>query len=340
MYVAYASTAGDRRIHVVTLDPANGKITPIQVVEVPGPNVAESLSMPLGLSPDHRHLYAAIRVAPYLGSVFSIDRHTGRLTLAGSAELPDEMCYIRVDASRRFLIGASFIGSTVSVTPIASDARIAPPATAFFPLRRAHCVVPSPDGRFHYIVSHGTDTIGQYALDRTSGRLVSVAPPYACAKGAGPRHLEIHAATSRMYVANEQNGSVDMLRIEPQSGSLSHIATATMLPAGYDAVSTAADIHITRNGRFLYASERTRSFLVSYAVDAERGKLDVIEWVDTEESPRSFAIDPSDRFLLCTGQTSGGLSAYAIDQARGRLHKTDSVSLGPNANWIDVIELP
>jgi 6-phosphogluconolactonase len=210
-----------------------------------------------------------------------------------------------------------------------------------FKLPRAHCVVPSADGRFFYIASHGTDSIRQYELDRTHGRLVEIGPPgFASAKGAGPRHIEIHAPTGRMYVVNEQNGSVDMLRVDPASGRLTHLASATMLPAGYDAVSTAADIHITRNGRFLYASERTKSFLVSYAVDAQRDRLDVIEWIDTEESPRGFAIDPSDRFLLCTGQMSGGLSVYAIDQATGRLRKTDSVPLGPNANWIDVIELP
>jgi 6-phosphogluconolactonase len=142
-----------------------------------------------------------------------------------------------------------------------------------------------------------------------------------------------------MYVVNEQNGTVDMLAIDAQSGRLSHITTVTMLPAGYDAVSTAADIHITRDGRVLYASERTRSFLVSYAVNAAQGTLTPIEWVDTEQSPRGFAIDPSDRFLVCAGQDSGGLSAYAIDPATGRLRKTDSCSIGPNANWVDIFEL-
>jgi 6-phosphogluconolactonase len=341
MYAVYVTTAGDRRIHVMQLDPTNGKISPIEVVEVPGPDTPKPISLPLALSPDHRHLYAAIRMPPYPASAFAIDGTSGRLKLIGSANLTDGMCHLSVDNTGRFLLAASYTGSSLTVAPIGADARIGAP-TAFFSSPGAHCVIPwDADDRFAYVAGHGGDEILQFELDRARGTLVEARPRgLPSSKGAGPRHIIIHTPSKRMYAVNEKNGTVDMLAIDLPSGNLRHLTTVTMLPAGYDAVSSASDIHITQNGRFLYASERTGSFLVSYAVDAERETLTPIEWVDTETCPRGFTIDPSDRFLLSAGELSGGMTVYAIDQADGKLSKTDRVAIGPCPTWIEVLGLP
>lgn len=341
MYAVYVTTAGDRRIHLMRLDPATGKVSPIESVEVPGPDTTRPISLPLALSPDRHHLYAAIRVPPYPASAFAIDQTSGRLQLIGSANLTDGMCHLSIDNTGGHLLAASYTGSSLTVAPIDADAHIGAP-TAFFSSPGAHCIIPwEADDRFAYVASHGGDAVLKFELDRAAGTLVKCQPPgLASATGSGPRHITIHTSTRRMYAVNEKNGTVDMLAMDPQSGDLRHLTTVTMLPPGYDAVSSASDIHITRNGRFLYASERTKSFLVSYSVDAERGGLTPIEWVDTETCPRGFTIDPSDRFLLCAGELSGGMSVYAIGEADGKLTKTDAVTIGPCPTWIEVLDLP
>ncbi len=124
MPIVYVSSAGDRRIHVLNLDRATGKVTPIEVVEVPGPDQAEPISLPLALSADHRFLYAAIRTAPYPASAFAVDQKTGQLTWLGSADLPDGMAYIAPDKTNKFLLQASYTGSKLAVSPIDAAGRI------------------------------------------------------------------------------------------------------------------------------------------------------------------------------------------------------------------------
>ena len=93
-----------------------------------------------------------------------------------------------------------------------------------------------------------------------------------------------------------------------------------MLPAGFAGGKPwAADIHLTPDGRFLYASERRTSTLAAFAVDPASGRLAPLGSVPTEAQPRSFAITPDGRFLYAVGQASHRLSRYAIDPRHGTL---------------------
>jgi 6-phosphogluconolactonase len=340
MQVAYVSSAGDRTIHVLGLDPESGTTTAIEDVVVPGPDEAEPISLPLAVSPDRRFLYAAIRTAPYPVSTFAIDPATGRLTHLGSADLPDQMAYIATDHTNRVLLGASYTGSKLAVMPIGADGIVKGPASQVLEAPRAHCIMPSTDNRSAYVALHGGDVVLHFDLDVAGGKLVPRVPKGAPTKpGGGPRHLALHPPTGRLFVLNERNGSVDTLSVDPASGALTPIASVSMLPEGYGETPTAADIHVTGDGRFVYASERTASFITVFAVDAASGRLTPVEWVTTEASPRGFAIDPTDRCLLVVGQFSGRMSAYRIDPATGRLTRTEERAVGPNPNWVEIVEL-
>lgn len=340
MQVAYVSSAGDRTIHVLGLDPASRKTATIEDVVVPGPDQAEPISLPLAVSADRRFLYAAIRTAPYPVATFAIDPGTGRLTHLGSADLPDQMAYIAPDLTNRVLLGASYTGSKLAVMPIGADGIVGGPAVQVFEAARAHCIIPSADNRSAYVALHGGDIVLEFDFDPGAGRLVPRLPAGAAtAPRAGPRHLALHAPTSRLFVLNERDGSVDTLAVDPTGGALTALSSVSMLPNGYDKTPTAADIHVSGDGRFVYASERTASFITVFAVDAGSGRLTPVEWVKTEASPRGFAIDPTDRCLLVAGQFSGRMSVYAIDPATGRLTKTGDRPVGPNPNWIEIVEL-
>lgn len=340
MPIVYVTSAGDRRIHVLDLDRATGKVSPIAITEVPGPDQHDAISLPLALSEDKRFLYAAIRTPPYPASTFAIDPASGQLTHLGSANLPDGMAYIAPDRTNGWLLQASYTGSKLAVSPIGGDGRIREPASEVFDVSRAHSIVPSRDNRFAYVASHGRDMVLQYSIDVGEGKLIAADPAGAATvKGGGPRHLVIDTPHARLYALNESNGSVASFAIDPRSGGLTPLRTVSMLPAGYTSVPTAADIHLTRDGQRLYASERTESFLAIFDVDPPSGGMVLVDTVRTEESPRGFAIDSSDRFLLCAGQFSGALSVYSIEAKTGRLTQTDRRLIGPNANWVEIIDL-
>jgi len=100
------------------------------------------------------------------------------------------------------------------------------------------------------------------------------------------------------------------------------------------------DIHITPDGRFLYASERTTSTLTAYKVDASSGKLTTIGSVPTEKQPRGFHIDPAGRYLAAVGELSDSMTVYAIDQSSGALGKLKSYPTGKKPNWVEFLSLP
>jgi 6-phosphogluconolactonase len=101
-------------------------------------------------------------------------------------------------------------------------------------------------------------------------------------------------------------------------GTLKLAQSTTTLPAGFTGKPWAADLHLTPDGRYLYASERTSSTLSAFKVDAATGQLQPLGQTPTEKGPRGFAIDPSGRYLIAAGQESHSISLYAIDPRPAR----------------------
>ena len=112
------------------------------------------------------------------------------------------------------------------------------------------------------------------------------------------------------------------------------------LPAGFTGKPWAADLHLTPDGRYLYASERSSSTLSGFKVDAATGRLQPLGQTPTEKTPRGFAIDPSGRFLIAVGQESHSASVHPIDAVSGALGTPQRLPLGKNPNWVEIVELP
>ena len=113
-----------------------------------------------------------------------------------------------------------------------------------------------------------------------------------------------------------------------------------MLPADFaGGAPWAADLHLTPDGRFLFASERRSSTLSSYAVDATSGALTLLARRPTETEPRGFALSPDGRHLIAVGQASNRLSHYAIDVESGGLTTLGDRPIGTNPNWVEIVDL-
>src|SRR5207244_5600910 len=77
----------------------------------------------------------------------------------------------------------------------------------------------------------------------------------------------------------------------------------------------ASDLHLTPNGRFLYAAERTSCTINALSVDGATGKLTYVGATPTEKQPRGFRIDPTGRYMIVSGEKSETLSSYAVDSS-------------------------
>src|SRR5262245_20484711 len=339
----YVSNAEDGEIGLHTLR-AGGTLQPGQRFKA-GPNV-----MPMSVSPDKRFLVVASRAKPFTAYSFGIDKASGALKPAGSGPLAESFPYIRHDRTGRHLLSASYGGHLVSVNPINPDGSVGAPSQVIPTARNAHAIITDRTNRFAFVPHLGTDQVFQLQFAHKSGRLAASTPPVLQLKaGTGPRHLVTSPDNRYVYLLNELTATVTTLALE--NGFLREVGTASALPPdsklgpgmprpqqGRDVSNDiwASDLHVTPNGQFLYAAERTGSTLSGFAVDPSSGKLTYLGSTPTEKQPRGFRIDPAGRFVVVAGEKSETISSYAIE-ANGTLRAVGKVPTGKGSNWVEIV---
>ena len=337
--IVYVSCADDQHITTLAFDQTTGALRELDRTEVPGTDARSAGSLPLAISPDRSRLYAGLRAEPWPVASFAIHPTTGKLTLLSLATLADSMCYLSTDATGRTLFSASYSGARLAANPITENGLAGDPAQILATPPKAHSALPSPDNRFHYAASLGGDAILCQAFDAATGRLAPAVQVAArTPAGAGPRHLAFGQGGRVLYVVNELDGTIITYGRDPDTGALAQRQIVSLLPPAVPLPVAAADIHVTADGRFLYASERLTDTLNGFAIDPTTGTLTPLCRVPSEPTPRGFAIAPSGRFLLCAGLGSGRLGCYAIEPD-GVLVPTGAIAVGRGANWVEIIEL-
>ena len=339
--IVYVSNAGDKEIGVFVMDRASGALAAIERVPVPGTDKPSPTSVPLAVSPDHRFLYAALRSEPYPVSSFAIDQASGRLTHLGYAPLADSMAYIVTDRSGRYLLSASYPGAKLAINPIDAAGLVSERPTQVLATEpKAHCVVVDRSNRWAYCTNLGGDVIMQLCFDPATGTLSPNAPATIATKaGAGPRHLAFHPTGRFLYLLNETDATLGAYAIDPASGALTELRTVPTLPPEFTGKPSAADLHVTPDGRFIYSSERATSTIKGFRIDPERGTFSRCGRWPTETTPRGFAIDPRGRFLLAVGLSSNAMTVSAIDPDSGALADVAQYPMGHMPNWVEIVDL-
>jgi len=348
----YVSNAEDGDIGVYTLQ-ADGSLQPGSKV------AAAKLVMPMAVTPDKRFLIAAVRSKPYEAYTYAIDRKSGALSLVGKGPLAESYPYITIDRGGRYLLGASYGANQVGVNSIGKDGKVGAPIQVIPTARNAHAIRLDNTNKYAFVPHLGTDQIFQFVFDGKSGKLSANTPPVVQTKqGTGPRHIIVSKDNKFVYLLNELTAQVTAFALDPKTGTLRELESASALPpdsklgpgAPRGAVGLpgqaprnidndiwASDLHLTPDGKLLYAAERTSSTLAGFRVDAATGKLSYIGSTPTEKQPRGFAVDPSGKYLVASGEKSETLSVYAIDAPSGALKLLKQYPSGKGANWVEIV---
>jgi 6-phosphogluconolactonase len=157
---------------------------------------------------------------------------------------------------------------------------------------------------------------------------------------------------------NELVATVTTLSLDEKTGLLTEVSSASALPADTKLVPGAprgavgvpgqpprdtsndiwaSDLHVTPDGKFLYAAERTSSSIGAFSVDTATGKLTFLGSTPTEKQPRGFRIDPTGRYMVVSGEKSETISVYAIDGASGALRTLQKYPTGKGSNWVEIV---
>lgn len=327
-------------IYVFRFHPATGKADRVSTVsDIDNPTF-------LALSPDNNYLYAVSETKGGSGGgvcAYAFDRHTGSLRFLNKRlSEGDNPCNIITDASGKWVFVSNYTSGSLSVFPVEPDGSLGPIAqhiqheghsvTKQQSSAHVHCVMPAPGGRDVFVTDLGMDRVFTYELDARTGHLSPGNPPYTPVRaGSGPRHMIFSPDGRFMYLIQEIGGQVTVFRYTP--GKLTQVQEVSNIPEGFQGRIWAADLHLSPDGRFLYAANRDDlNDIVTYRVDKATGKLTFVNRVPSGgKTPRNFALTPDGSFLLAGHKNGDEIAVFKRDARTGLLTATGGKIQVPHA---------
>ena len=342
--VAYVGgyTPNGAGIGICRMDRATGRLSQTGVV-----TGTENPSW-LALHPSRRTLYAVNEIKTFQGkpgaSVTSFQISSGgelaKLDVITSDGL--EPAHLSVHPDGRFVLVANYRSGTVAVLPVRPDGSLAqpadteqdsgpggPPVPSSGPSGmqpsgdsdghpHAHMIAADPTGRFVLVDDLGLDRLYVWRFDALTGKLHSPSIT-AASPGSGPRHFAFHPNGHVLYNLLEESSQITVLAWDGRTGGLARLQTVSTLPAGFAGSNLAAEILVSPDGRFVYASNRLHNSVALFATD-RAGTLHPTghEWV-RGDYPRHLSFDPAGRFLFVCNQRSDDITSFRIDPGTGAL---------------------
>lgn len=332
LFVGTYTGEGSEGIYLYEFDSENGSVTPVDTASSSNPSY-------LSLSPDHSFLYAVNEEADSADatvSAFSFDKENGEISfLNNQSSRGGAPCYVSTDQTGNVVFVGNYLGGSLAAFPIRDDGSLAESTTTIMHEgssvneRRqnsphVHCTIISPDNKALFVTDLGTDTVTGYSFDSDSLTLQSEPSiVFETEPGAGPRHLTFHPNGEYTYLVNELNGTVVAFSYDGES--LEDLQTISTLPENYEGSISGADIRVSADGRFLYASNREDlNNIVIYSIDRNSGMLEKVgEQSSGGAHPRNFMIDPTGAYLLVANRHTDNIVVFERDQDTGLISPTD-----------------
>ncbi len=181
----------------------------------------------------------------------------------------------------------------------------------------AHYIDFTPDEKYVVAVDLGIDKVITYK--ESDGELIEVTR-LSVKHGSGPRHLIFHPSAQYAYVMTELSSEIIVLQYDAKSGSFKEKQYISTLPEDFRKDSYGSAIHISSDGKFVYAANRGHNSIAVFRVNEHNGELAFIETVSTEgDWPRDFSLDPDGKFLIAANERSNTLTLFARDEMTGEL---------------------
>lgn len=331
LLVGSYSEASEKGIHILDFDEESAECT---LISETGDICNPSYLMPTA---EGNRVYVVSETEDESAALFAyaFDKHNGTLKRIDSKPTNGTApCYVWVNASAQLAVTANYNGGSLSIFPLNADGSMqeaevevyegGTPDSERQSQPHLHCVYVSPDGHYLYANDLGTDHIYKYVIDEREGetRLIKGTPAYfSQPQGDGPRHAVFHPNSQYLYVIGELSGDVTTFRYRAANGDLQPIQT---IEADSLSAAGSADIHLTPDGRFLYASNRLKGDGIAiFSVDPTNGLLQKVGYQPTGSHPRNFIITPNGKYLLCACRYENKIQIFQIDPQDGSLKDSE-----------------
>lgn len=320
---------GSKGIYLFHFDTATGKAIEISHTEnITNPSF-------LAVSKDKQFVYAVNETSNGMVSAFSLKNNKLQLINQVATQGADP-CYITLAPDQKNIFVANYTGGSISQFYKFADGRISKIRQQIqhkgssINLERqtaahVHGSFISPDGNYLLTPDLGMDQVFIYPMNTNKN------PPLERDKaiiiktqaGAGPRHLSFSKNGKYIYLLEELSGSISVYQF--QKGAAKYIQTIATHPNNFKGQAGSADIHLSPDGRFLYASNRGEENNIASFKVLPNGTLDAasIQYTSTQGlKPRNFTISTDGKWLLVGNQESDNIVVFKINPINGALIST------------------
>lgn len=291
----------------------------------------------LTISPSGKYLFACTESkTKNAGSVssFKINSKNETLSFINSEKTGGENpVYVSVHKSEKWLINGNYTEGSISSFKISEDGFIKAYSQNIHyeegsinserqDRSHIHSTVFSPNFDYVFAPDLGSDKIRVYKFNENENQPLTEAknPFFSAVLGSGPRHFAFHPNGKLAYCIEELSGTVSVYEYE--NGSLKQIQRINTHSKKYKDNFESSDIHISPDGKFLYASNRGFENNIAIFSIQNDGKLQNIGYQSTlGKHPRTFTIDETGKFLIATNARSGTAVVFKRNFETGLLKK-------------------
>lgn len=324
--VVYVASPESHQIHVFALNSV-GEMDLLQKVSLAGQ------VQPMIASADGQYLYVGVR--PNFSIITFKINVDGTLEQKAITSVPGTPVHLCLDKTGRFLFVPSYHQGNLAVLPIGENGIAKSPIQVIDGLNKPHSSNIDWSNKQLIVPCLGEDHIRFFDLDDNGHLTEARTEELTTAEGAGPRHMAFHPNGDVFYCVNELDATTNIYRRMGDKYRL--IKTVDIVHEQFNSTRWASDLHITPDGRYLYISERSESFICCMAVSDDGNDLQPVGYFATETQPRGFAIDNTGRYLISSGQKSNTISVSRIDKQTGVLTELARSPVGKGPMWVTVV---
>ncbi|MFY7912986.1 MAG: lactonase family protein [Emticicia sp.] len=325
----YTDGKPDKGIYVYELNPKTGALNLVFNTE----NIINPSF--LTVSPDGKFLYACTETKlPQHGNVsaFAINSADGSLKFINKQSANGENpVYVSVHKNNKFVITANYGEGNVTVLSKNGDGSLNPyvqsiqfSGTSINKERQEkphiHSANLSPKNDFLFLPDLGSDKIRTFKFDDSQAKPLIETNHLTIntEAGGGPRHMAFHPNQKFAYAIEELSGNI--IAYTYKNGQLNKIQS-TVSNQKKAEIYSSADIHISPDGKFLYATNRVENTVSIFKI-ASNGRLTLVGHESTfGETPRNFNIDPTGNFVIVANQSSNNIVVFRRNPQTGLLTK-------------------
>ncbi|MDF2853095.1 MULTISPECIES: lactonase family protein [Sphingobacterium] len=322
----YTSKTASKGIYIYNFDVKTGETTLSSTQESKDPSF---------LARNNNFIYAVNEVPNQEGTVSAYSFKDGHLTFLNSLPSGGESpCFVEVHPKGSLLAVANYTGGSAALFDLESNGVLSKRARLIQhegkgvdPVRQekphVHSTFFSNKGDKLYVQDLGLDEISIYPVNK-AGNVYSLADESEdvfTPAGGGPRHIVFDKKEKFLYVVLEMTGQIASYKKDGDAWM--YQSTFDINPEGFKGSNGGADIKISADGKFLYATNRgDANTIATFSVEKD-GELKKISNLSVKgKGPRNFNLSPDGKYLLVANQYTNNIVLFSRDAKTGLLTDT------------------